>query len=184
MIADNRTMAPRLDGWLQDPAVRVAHRSTSRASPEALWTAAREIELAQTRMLGRLIRWRIPDVAPQTTFEGLFRNQPFAVLEEGERALVSGLVGRIWTLRRDYPALADPEEFRGWSTPGTAKVLFAHWVEPDDATGSWLRSEVRVKAFGAQGRVGLASVRPLISGFQNLVASDAMAAAIRKAERR
>ena len=33
-----------------------------------------------------------------------------------------------------------------------------------------------------QGRLGLASVRPLISGFQQLVASDAMALAVRHAE--
>ena len=33
------------------------------------------------------------------------------VLQEEEHALVSGLVGRIWTLRRDYPQLGSPEEF-------------------------------------------------------------------------
>ncbi len=117
-------------------------------------------------------------------FDAMFRQPPFAVLDEGELALVSGLVGRIWTLRRDYPEIGDPEEFRGWRAAGTAKVVFAHWVEPNGERGSMLRSETRVKAYGAQGRLGLASVRPLISGFQHLVATDALAGAVRRAEGR
>lgn len=183
-MIDNRTMAPQLDTWLADPAVRIAHARSSRASARDLWAAAQEIELGQTRMLGRLIRWRIPGVPGSTRFDALFRQPPFMVLDEPEHTLISGLVGRIWTLRRDYPTLEDPEEFQAWSEAGTAKVLFAHWVEPGEGTGALMRSETRVKAFGAQGRVGLASVRPLISGFQQLVASDALALAVRRAEQR
>ena len=55
------------------------------------------------------------------------------VLEEGEDGLVSGLVGRIWTLRRDYPQLSDAEEFQHWSQRGTARVLFANWVAASTA---------------------------------------------------
>ena len=138
-------------------------------------------------MLGRLVRWRIPGVPARATFEDLFRHPPFTVLDDGNNALVSGLVGRIWTLRRDYPVLENLEEFRDWSSGGTAKVVFAHWVEAADGAGSegsLLRSEVRVKAYGSRGRIGLASVRPLISRFQQLVANDALAAAVREAEHR
>jgi hypothetical protein len=173
---------PQLDPWLADPAVRVAHCRESAASPERLWRAAQDVKLGDTRLLGRLIRWRIPGLPREISFDELFRQQPFTVLCEDDGVLVSGLVGRIWTLRRDYPELGDPEDFRRWSTPGTARVLFANWVEPTDHRRAALRSETRVQAFGAQGRVGLTSVRPLIRGFQQLVANDAMAAAIRRAE--
>jgi hypothetical protein len=175
-------VAPHLDTWLADPAVTVKHHRSSRCQPDELWEAARTIELGDTRLLGRLVRWRIPGVPAQSTFESLFRGPPFTVLEEDELTLVSGLVGPIWTLRRDYPVLEEPEEFRAWSRSGTAKVVFAHWVERDRA-GSLLRSEARVETFGARGRLGLASVRPLISRFHQLVASDALAAAVRAAER-
>lgn len=178
------TSAPQLDTWLPDPAVRVSHGRVSSAAPDDLWRAARATKLSQVGLLGRLIRWRIPGLPPETTFDGLFRDEPFSVLDEADDALVSGLVGRIWTFRRDYPMLGEPEEFRQWSRAGTAKVLFAHWVEPADSGGSLLRSETRVEAFGSQGRIGLASVRPLIRGFQHLVGTDAMAAAIRAAEGR
>jgi hypothetical protein len=99
------------------------------------------------------------------------------VLEESNRALVSGLVGRIWTLRRDYPRLSEPEDFREWSKAGTARVVFAHWVNDEK-----LHSEARVEAFGARGRAGVAAVRPLIGAFHNLIFSDGLAAAVRRAE--
>jgi len=173
---------PDLDRWLPDPAVRVVHGRQSGAPADRLWQAARELRLADTRLLGRLIRWRIPGVAGASSFEDLFCNPPFTALAEGETSLVSGLVGRIWTLRRDYPDV-DPEEFRQWARAGTAKVVLANWVQPADSGRSELRSETRVEAFGAQGRLGLASVRPLIRGFEQLVGTDALAAAVRRAER-
>ena len=83
---------------------------------------------------------------------------------------------------RDYPRLADPDEYRSWSRSGTARVLFGNWVEPDSAGGATLHSETRVEAFGLQGQIGLASVRPLIRGFQQLIWSDAMVVAARRAE--
>ena len=175
--------APDLDIWLPEPAVCVAHRRESSESGERLWLAAHEVRLRDTSLLGRLIRWRIPGLPPDDSFYDLFRQPPFMTLEESDRALVSGLVGRIWTLRLDYPKLHDDQEFREWSAPGPATVVFANWVEELADGGGALHSQVRVQAYGAQGRVGLATVRPLIRGFQNLVGSDALAAAVRRAER-
>jgi hypothetical protein len=176
---------PDLDHWLPKPSMRVAHRRESDAPPERLWEAARTVRLADARKLGRLVRWRIPDLAPDLAFDAMFRAPPFIVLaEENERGLVSGLVGRIWTLRRDYPRLTDPEEFREWSTGGTARVLFANWIEQTPSGRAALQSEVRVEAIGVQGRVGVAAVRPLVGAFGNLIGSDGIEAAVRIAERR
>jgi hypothetical protein len=171
-----------LDTWLPDPSLCVSHRRESTAKPDRLWSAAKSVRLSDTRTLGRLVRWRIPGVPADASFDELFRNPPFAVLHAEDGALVSGLVGRIWTLRRDYPKLRDPEEFREWSRAGTARVLFANWVEPASHGRSALRSEVRVQALGVQGRVGVAAVRPLVRGFQSLIGSDGIEAAVRRAE--
>jgi len=176
---------PDLDHWLPKPSMRVAHRRESDAPPERLWEAARTVKLADARRLGRLVRWRIPGLGPDLTFDEMFRAPPFLVVSEDPgRALLSGLVGRIWTLRRDYPSLTDPEEFREWSAGGTARVLFASWVEQTPAGRAALQSEVRVEAIGIQGRVGVAAVRPLVGTFGNLVGSDGIEAAVRLAERR
>jgi hypothetical protein len=168
---------PDLDHWLAKPTLRVAHARESNADSGALWDAARSISVDDAGLLGRLVRWRIPGTGGRETFDTLFRNAPFIVLEDLSGMLVSGLVGRIWTLRRDYPQLSDPEEFRAWSRAGTARVLFAHWVE--DAT---LFSEARVEAFGTRGRAGVAAIRPLVGAFHHLIFSDGLAAAVGRAE--
>jgi hypothetical protein len=177
------TAGPDLDKWIASPALRVAHRRPSTAPPERLWDCAQRVRLRDTGLLGRLIRWRLPGTPLDLPFGQLFRTAPFVVLEENhEHALVSGIAGRIWTLRRDYPTFGRPEEFREWSQPGTARVLFAHWIEPAGG-GRWaLVSEARVEPLGVQGRIGVRAVRPLVRGFQHLIGSEGVAAAVRLAE--
>jgi hypothetical protein len=109
----------------------------------------------------------------------MFRGPPFNVLAEDEFGLVSGLVGRIWTLRRDYPRLSGPEEFRTWSTRGTVRVLFANWVEPVGEDSAALVSETRVQAVDGRGRLGLMAVRPLISSSHQLISREGIQAALR-----
>jgi hypothetical protein len=174
---------PDLDHWLPDPALRIVHRRESLAPADRLWHAATEVKLADTALLGRLVRWRIPGTTLAVSFDELFRSPPFIVLHEQETALVSGIVGRIWTLRRDYPQLGDPEEFRAWSKRGSARVIFAHWVESADGGRSALASESRVEPIGAQGRIGLSAVRPVIRAFHHLVGTEGIAAAVGLAER-
>jgi hypothetical protein len=174
-----------LDRWLARPTVRVCHRRESRVAPERLWEAARTVTLADASLLGRLVRWRIPGTTAGLSFDELFRNPPFIVLDDDrDGSLVSGLVGRIWTLRRDYPRLEGPDAFRDWSERGTARVVFANWVEPAGDGGAALASEARVEALGAQGRIGVAAVRPLVRTFHALIGSDGIEAAVRRAERR
>src|SRR3954451_10567521 len=105
-----------------DPHPPSAGGGRRRPPPAALGGAAGALRVDATGPLGRLVRWRIPGLPDGVTFRGLFAAPPFAVLGEGERWSVSGLVGRIWTLRRDYPQLDDAEAFRTWSSPGTARV--------------------------------------------------------------
>jgi len=177
-------VVPDLDHWLPDYAIRVVHRRESSAPADRLWEAARSVRLCDAALLGRLVRWRIPGTPAKISFEEMFRQPPFAILEgDREGALLAGIVGRIWTLRRDYPQLSEPDEFRRWSQRGTARVLLANWVQGTGEAGSTLVSESRVQAIGAQGRVGLAAVRPLVAGFQQLVGSDGVQAAVRRAER-
>lgn len=177
-------MTPDLDHWLPDPSLRIVHCRETSASADQLWAAAQALKVCDARLLGRLIRWRIPGVPAQLTYDELFRQPPFMVLEaDADHALVSGLVGRIWTIRRDYPQLSDPEEFRHWSQPGTARVVFANWLSEGARRRTRLTSEVRVDSSGVKGRIGLAAVRPLVASFHGLIGSDGIAAAVRRAER-
>ena len=168
-----------LDDWLPDAGLRLRHERASQcAGADQLWQAAMAVTVGETGMLGGLIRWRIPGTSRNLSFGELFTQPPFVVLRRDEHALVSGLVGRIWTLRRDYPVLQGPEDFRAWDRGGTARVCFAHWVTED----SVLVSEARVQPIGLQGRLGVGAVAPLVKRFGSLVGSEGLAAAVRRAE--
>jgi hypothetical protein len=171
----------RLDPWVRDPAIRIHHRRRARADPDALWQAASRVRLRDTRSLGRMVRWRIPGLDPALTYHDLFRGEPFTVLEENERLLVSGLVGRIWTVARDYPRLDGPEAFAAWQRRGTARVLFAHWVEAVDG-GAELVSEARVEAVDRMAGLRLRALWSVVGPFQRLVAAEPLALAARAAE--
>jgi hypothetical protein len=171
-----------VDDWLPHPAVRSRHRRRSAADAERLWTAAAGVRLADTRSLGRLVRWRIPGPGDEQTFRELLAHYPFCVLDEGEHWSISGLCGRIWTLQRDYPRLAGPEDFRAWSEPGTVRVLFAHWVEPD-GDGSVLVSEARVAPVDRRAALRLRSLWVVIGVFERRIGGEALALAAERAER-
>jgi hypothetical protein len=172
-----------LDRWLPDAVVRTHHARTAAADADALWHAARGIRLDDTRALGRLIRWRIPGTPAGRTYERLFRAYPFTVLEDGDRHLVSGLCGRIWTLERDYPALAGPAEFSAWDQSGTVRVLFAHWVVHVDDGRAQLCSEARVEPVDSHSTLRLKALWSVIGRFEQLVGAEPLRLAVRRAER-
>lgn len=172
----------RPEAWVPDPAVTVHHERSALAAPDELWAAANSVRLRDVRSLGRLIRWRIPGTPGGLEFGELFRRYPFSVLEEGEDFLLSGLVGKIWTLARDYPRLGDPQEFRDWDRPGTVRVLFATWVEAD-GDESVLYSEARVDPVDRAARTRLRTLWSVIGPFKGLGAEPLKLAA-RRAEGR
>jgi hypothetical protein len=171
---------PVLDDWLPDAAVRTHHRRTARAEPDLLWRCARRIRLADTTVLGRLVRWRIPGTRDELTYDDMFRGYPFCVLEAGERHLVSGLCGRIWTLQRDYPAL-DADGFRDWSEPGTVRVLFSHWVAAHGDGSSELCSEARIAPVDRLAALRLKALWAVIGRFEPLVAREPLTDAVARA---
>lgn len=171
-----------LDRWLPEPAIRTHHRRASLVGPTQLWSAALTVRLSDTRLLGRLIRWRIPGTSADQSFDELFHTYPFTVLEEDEGLLISGLCGRIWTLARDYPDLAGPEAFRDWDRSGTVRVLFAHWVERGEGNEFELVSEARVQPVDSGAERRLRILWALIGPFEGLVGTDALKAAVQRAE--
>jgi len=177
-------LADELDDWLADPAVRTRHRRRAAAAPGDLWAAAHDVRLSETGTLGRLVRWRIPGTAPSQTFSGLLAEYPFVVLAEGESWSMSGLCGRIWTLKRDYPRLDGPDAFRAWNEPGTVRVLFAHWVEPDGDGGSAIVSEARVVPVDRAAEVRLRSLWVVIGVFERLIGAESLELAVARAEGR
>lgn len=174
--------AERLDAWLGSPLVSTHHRRSAAAPPEALWQRATEVRIDETRSLGRLVRWRIPGLAPGMTYHELFRAYPFCVLEEDEQLLITGLCGRIWTLARDYPRLGSASDFADWDEPGTVRVAFAHWVREAGDGRAELVSEARVEPVDGRAALRLRALWTVIGGFERLVGAEPLALAARRAE--
>ncbi|MGH2846403.1 MAG: hypothetical protein ACRDL0_10390 [Thermoleophilaceae bacterium] len=172
-----------LDRWLPEPQIRTRHRRAAPVPEDRLWHAAEQVRVCDAPTLGRVVRWRIPGTARDLPFRELFRSYPFVVLEEGERWSVSGLCGRVWTLRCDYPRLAGTEDFSGWGEPGTVRVLFGHWIEADGDGRSALVSESRIEAVDRGAKLRMRALWTAIGHFERLIGGEALRVAARRAER-
>ena len=171
-----------LERWAGAPAIRSRHTRAAAVDAQALWEAAASVRLSDTRTLGRLVRWRIPDTPTSLTFHELFSRYPFTVLDGGDTWQLSGLCGRIWTLQRDYPRLDGPEAFEAWDEHGTVKVLFAHWTRTDGDGRAELVSEARVTPLGRRASLRLRGLWSVISPFERLIGAEPLALAVRRAE--
>src|SRR3954451_21828271 len=112
---------PDLDAWLADPAVRTRHRRAAPVDAPALWAAAGTVRLRECRVLGRLIRARIPGLAPDLSVDELLAGAPFTVLDEGPTHRLAALCGRIWHVRGEFRLLAEPSGFLPRGEPGTVR---------------------------------------------------------------
>jgi len=176
-------MHPDLDAWLPDPQVRTLHRRSVEADADRLWEAAETVRLRDAPALGPAVRWRIPGTSSDVSFRDLFRQYPFTVIAEGIRWSVSGMCGRIWTLRRDYPRIEGAEDFLAWEEPDTARVLLAHWIERDGPKQNALVSEARIKPVDGRARFRIRALWAIVGHFEPLIDAEALRIATRRAER-
>jgi hypothetical protein len=175
-------MRPDLDAWLPDPQVRTFHRRSAAAGADRLWSAAGTVRVREAPVLGRAVRWRIPGTPPDLSFRDLFRRYPFTVIAEGARWSVSGMCGRIWTLRPDYPRIADLEDFLAWAEPNTVRVLLAHWIEEHPPGQSALVSEGRIRPVDGRARLRLRTLWTLVGHFDRLIDAEVLRRAAQRAE--
>jgi hypothetical protein len=173
--------ASDLDHWISAPAVRTHRERSAAVDADELWRAAQSVRLSETRSIGRLVRWRIPGTPADLRFAELFDRYPFTPLASGPNHFVSGLCGRIWTFRRDYPRLSDASAFQAWNDPGTVRVLFAHWAEPNGQGGAKLVSETRVEPVDRRAALRLRGLWAVVGRFEPLIGSEPLALAARRA---
>lgn len=172
-----------LDAWLPDPQVRTRHQRSVEADADRLWHAAETIRLRDAPTLGRAVRWRIPGTRPDLSFRELLRQYPFAVIAEGTHWSISGMCGRIWTIRRDYPRIEGADDFSSWDERGTVRVLLAHWIEPDGPGHSVLASEARIKPVNRQAAFRTRALWAVVGHFERLIGGEVLRIAAQRAER-
>jgi hypothetical protein len=169
-----------LDRWLPDPQITTRHSRTAEVGAERLWDAASNIRLRDTPVLGRAVRWRIPGTSADIAFRRLLSSYPFTVLDEGETWSVSGICGRLWTLRRDYPEI-NGDDFRAWDRPGTVRAVIAHWVEDAQPGSATLMSESRVQAVDRSAALRMRALWTVVGRFERLIGGEALRVAVRAA---
>jgi hypothetical protein len=174
-------MHPDLDEWLPDPQVRTRHRRSAEADADRLWHAAQTVRLRDAPTLGRAVRWRIPGTSSDLLFRDLLRQYPFTVIEEGTRWSVSGMCGRLWTLRRDYPRIEGADDFLAWDQRGTVRVLLAHWIEQDGSGQNAIVSEGRIKPVNPAAGLRLRALWSVVGHFDRLIGGEVLRVAVRRA---
>ena len=175
-------MQPDLDAWLPDPQVRTRHRHVAEADADRLWHAAETVRLLDAPTLGRAVRWRIPGTSLEEGYRDLLRRYPFAVIAEGGRWSVSGMCGRIWTLRRDYPRIEGADDFGAWEERGTVRVLLGHWIEEDGPGRNALVSEARIKPVDGRAALRLRALWAVVGHLERLIGGEVLRVAARRAE--
>jgi len=175
---DSRAYMIDLDELLRDAPVRTHHCRSTSASAAEVWAAACTLRLSDTRRLGRLVRWRLPGTPSDCTFRELLRRYPFTLLDEGPQHSISGLCGRIWTFRADYPRLSGPADFAAWEEPGTVRVLFATWTQEREDGRVELCDEARVKPVDRAAALRLKLLWGAVGRFEGLIGSEAISRAV------
>ena len=140
--------------------------------------------MRETRSLRPVINWRLGRYAPSphTPLSEVLAAHPFLLLGEEGLVSLSGLVGKLWSLGDTFVRLESGEEWREFCEPGYVKVLVRHEAREHER-GAEIVSDVRLRCTN---RRALWRFRPFwgfISPFTRYVGSEALVAAVRRAER-
>lgn len=160
-----------LDEFLPRYDVRERHAVVVRATPEHVWSALRDADLGESRIVRLLFALR--GLPARTAARGAVMERPagtpprraplglsiaratdfgFSILgEDPPCELVLGLEGRFWAAGGDRrtPSVTD---FRGPLTPGTARAAWNFALEPLGDGRTRLSTETRVLTADAASR--------------------------------
>jgi hypothetical protein len=138
----------------------------------------------ETVSLRPLIAWRLGRHAPRADepFAAVFARHPFHLLAEDGWGSVSGLGGKLWSLRGDYARFASPEAYREWAPGGTCKAALRNEVREHGA-GSEIVSEARVWCTSPGAWRRFRPYWAFVGPFSGFIGGELLLAAVRRAER-
>lgn len=117
----------------------------------------------------------------RSTLEDLLKHGFTLLGEEPPHELVLGMVGKLWTVSGHLQKLG-PEEFRGFATPGFAKVAWNFSLTPLEGGRSRLATESRAQCLDEASRQKVRRYLSFSLRFSSVIRWSALRACKRQAE--
>jgi hypothetical protein len=176
-----------IDTYMPDHQFMAAYSIEIDAAIEHVYPIVRKMDLRNAPLL-RVIFWlrSIPGMITGhnplgPTLEVLERAGMTVLEETPPQELLMGFVGKIWTATGGIQKLT-PADFRDFSDPDVAKVVWNFSLEPMQDGRTRVTTETRVQCFSAQSRKKLARYAFFIRPVSGMTRKSALRAIKRQAE--
>jgi hypothetical protein len=178
-----------IDEWMPAWDVVERHETRIRAPREAVWRAARTLDLARSPIVATLFALRsLPGLLSRgprkralgTTMDGLLRNGFVLLGERPGEELLLGLAGRFWRPSGDIVRLT-PDELRAFDRPGYAVATW-DFTLAGDGDAVRLATETRVRCTDAAARRSFRRYWAVVGPFSGLIRREMLRSIRRAAE--
>lgn len=169
-----------IDDYLPGFDFNEKHDILVESGPEAVYTAAWEVNFGDSILIKWLLRLR--GMSPENFSLRAIERSKFRLLAEiPKNELVLGLIGRPWTLSGDLQDIETPEAFVKFETPGFMKAAWNFALMEEDS-GARLTTETRVKCLDNTSRIRFGYYWMVIQPFSGLLRMEMLRLIKKRAE--
>ena len=168
------------------------HQARAVATPQQAFEAAWTLDMRASPLTCALLRMR---ELPYRLFKKDWDSKGFGytledmvklgflrLAHDPPREFVLGLVGRFWNTDFGIVQL-DPQEFRGFSQDGYAKVASNFYFQPTPGGQTIISTETRVQCLGLAAKAGFRGYWTLIRPFSGFIRHEWLRVVRKEAER-
>ena len=169
-----------IDDYAPEYDIASRHHIDVEAAPDAVYAAARTLDLRRSTLIRVLFRLRgLP--THRLDMEG-FLSFGFVLLDEvPQQEFVLGLIGRFWTTRGALQRF-EPAAFRPFDQPGYAKAAWTFYLDPQPEGPVRLITETRVQCTDAASLHCFRRYWRLVGPFSGLVRREMLRVIKQEAE--
>ncbi len=169
-----------IDDYAPDYHVVSRHQIAVRATPDAVYAAARKLDLSRSFIIRLLFGLR--GLPTRRLTLDTFLRRGFVLLDEVPRQeLLLGLIGRFWTLKGGLQRF-EPAAFRSFDRPGYAKAAWNFHLTPQPSGSTLLVTETRVQCTDAKSLRRFRRYWRLVGPFSGLIRKEILRVIKREAE--
>lgn len=180
-----------LDRFLPECEVVERHETRVAAPADITYAAAREMSLADSRLVraifrGRELLMRSPaaeEQLPQSLIDEVLSIGWGVLAQDPGREIVVGAVTQPWKGAVKFRALL-PDEFAAFDDPGFTKIAWTIRVEPIDAASSRFYTETRVATTDVEARKRFRRYWTMVSPGVRMIRRESLRLVRADAERR